>query len=54
MQSTKERVSKLVDQGLTVREIASILNVSTQAIYKHLKALDKPPPSVRGDREPVA
>ena len=40
MTSTRERVRQLTAQGLTVREIASILSLSTQAIYKHRKAID--------------
>ena len=40
MTSTRERVRQLTAQGLTVREIASILSLSTQAIYKHRKAIE--------------
>lgn len=52
--STKERVAQLVEQGLTVREIATILNVSTQAVYKHLKAMDIAPPSARAEQAGAA
>lgn len=38
--STRERVRDLKAQGLTVREIATVLNVTTQAVYKHLKRLE--------------
>ena len=38
--STRERVRQLTEQGLSVREVASILNVSTQAVYKHLKRIE--------------
>lgn len=38
--TTRDRVRQLTGQGLTVREVASILNVTTQAIYKHLKAIE--------------
>ena len=37
---TRDRVRQLKGQGLKVREIATILNISTQAVYKHLKALE--------------
>jgi len=36
---TRERVPELLDQGLTVREIASVLGISTQAVYKHIHRL---------------
>lgn len=51
--STRERVAQLTEQGLKVREIATVLNVSTQAVYKHLKALDLEPPT-RREGEPAA
>ena len=38
--TTRERVRQLTAQGLTVREIASILSLSTQAIYKHLRKIE--------------
>lgn len=41
--STRERVRELTDQGLTPREIAKLLDLSTQAIYKHLHALRDDP-----------
>lgn len=47
MATTQKRVADLIDRGLTVREIASVLNLSTQAVYKHLKALGIEPPSRR-------
>lgn len=28
------------DKGLTPREISTLLGISTQAVYKHLKALE--------------
>lgn len=49
MATTRERVSDLSKQGLSVREIASVLQVSTQAIYKHLDKLGIEPPSRRGE-----
>ena len=42
---TKQRVHDYVDQGLTVREIAYREGISTQAVYKHLKTLEIPPPT---------
>lgn len=42
---TRERVRDLIARDLTVREIAQLLGVSTQAVYKHLKALGITPPS---------
>jgi predicted ArsR family transcriptional regulator len=46
-ESTKDRVRELIGAGLSVREIARALDVSTQAVYLHLKALDIPPPTQR-------
>ena len=40
MTSTRERVRQLTATGLTVREVAAILSLSTQAIYKHRKAIE--------------
>ena len=53
MKTTRERVAELVKTGLSVREIASILNVSTQAVYKHLKAIEADRDG-RRDGEPAA
>lgn len=38
MSPTREKVVDLLDQGFTVREIANALGISTQAVYKHIKA----------------
>ena len=38
--TTRERVRQLASRGLTVREIASVLGVSTQAVYKHLRKIE--------------
>jgi len=38
--TTRERVRQLTAQGLTVREIATLLNLSVQAIYKHLRKIE--------------
>ena len=42
---TKQRVHDYIDKGWTVREIAYEEDISTQAVYKHLKALEIPPPT---------
>lgn len=42
---TRDRVADLIKKGLTVREVADILRVSTQNVYKHLKALGIEPPA---------
>ena len=38
--TTRERVRQLTAQGLTVREIATLLGLSVQAIYKHLRKIE--------------
>ena len=40
-----QRVHDYIDKGWTVREIAHEEDISTQAVYKHLKALEIPPPT---------
>ena len=45
MKTTRERVAELVGSGLSVRETAMVLNVTTQAVYKHLKSLQIDPPT---------
>jgi len=47
-------VKKLADAGLTVRQIARTLDISTQAVYKHLAALGIDPPSKRDEEEGAA
>jgi hypothetical protein len=43
-QNTRERVQEMkFEKGLSVREIATILGISTQAVYLHLKALRDQP-----------
>ena len=37
---TRERVRDLIDRGLSVREVAQLLGISTQAVYKHLKRIE--------------
>lgn len=39
--STRERVRDLTAKGLKPREIAHLLNISTQRVYQHLKALEE-------------
>ena len=43
--TTKQRVHDYIAEGLTVREIANLEAISTQAVYKHLKALEITPPT---------
>ena len=43
--TTKQRVHDYIDKGWTVREIAYREGISTQAVYKHLKALEIQPPT---------
>ena len=40
-ESKRERVRELHEQGLSRREIALALHITTQAVYQHLKALDE-------------
>jgi DNA-binding CsgD family transcriptional regulator len=40
---TRQRVAQMTGAGLSPREIALALNISTQAVYKHLKALGMRP-----------
>lgn len=44
---TRDRVKDLIDQGHTVLEIAHLLRISPQAVYKHLKRYGLPLPSER-------
>lgn len=39
---TRSAVARMLERGKTVREIAAALSLSTQAVYKHKKALDEP------------
>lgn len=38
---TRDRVRNMIARDLTVREIAQLLGVSTQAVYKHLKRIEE-------------
>lgn len=40
-QPTRNRVADYLAKGLTVRQIADLLNISTQAVYKHKKRLER-------------
>lgn len=42
--SRRKRVEELTGKGMSAREIALLLGISTQAVYKHLKALGIKPP----------
>ena len=46
---TQQRVKDLLGRGLSVREVSSLLNISTQATYKTMKVLGIPPPSRRSE-----
>lgn len=46
---TRERVQALYSQGLSVRQIARAIDISTQRVYQILDALELPPPTERGD-----
>ena len=43
--TTRQRVHDYIDKGLTVRQIADLEGISTQAVYKHLKVLGITPPT---------
>lgn len=36
---TRQRVLDLIRRGLSVREVATLLGISTQAVYQHIDAL---------------
>jgi DNA-binding CsgD family transcriptional regulator len=36
--TTRQEVIKFTEEGKTVREIAALLGISTQAVYRHLRA----------------
>lgn len=39
--TTREQIKTMLDNGLNVRQIAAFLGISTQAVYKHIKKLDR-------------
>jgi hypothetical protein len=41
VRSTRELVAEMTAKGLTPRQIALALGLTTQAIYKHLKAIER-------------
>ena len=45
--ATHERVAELIEKGLTVLEVARHLNISPQAVYKHMHRRDIQLPSER-------
>lgn len=45
--ATRRQVSELYDKGLSVRDIAGVIGISTQRVYQHLKALELPPPGAK-------
>lgn len=45
---TRDRVAELLEKGMTVLEIARMLNVSPQAVYKHIHRNNLPLPTERG------
>lgn len=49
MATTREQVAELIGRDLSVRQISQLLNISTQAVYKHLQGLGIDPPGRRGD-----
>jgi DNA-binding NarL/FixJ family response regulator len=38
---TREKVAELLERGYPVRQIAKLLDLTTQAVYKHKKALSE-------------
>lgn len=45
--TTKDKVRELIGKGLTVLEVARHLNISPQAVYKHIHRYDIPLPTDR-------
>ncbi len=45
--TNQEQVVDLINNGYTVRQISTLLGISTQAVYKHLKVLGIIPPTVK-------
>jgi IS30 family transposase len=39
-ESTRGRVADLLEKGLTVRQVATVLGITTQAVYKHIRRYD--------------
>jgi DNA-binding CsgD family transcriptional regulator len=44
---TKVSIATLIESGLSVRQVANLMNISTQAVYKHLRRLGITPPTKR-------
>ena len=47
-QGNRDNVRKLYEAGLSVRQIARSLDLSTQRVYQILDVLDLPPPTHTG------
>lgn len=52
-ESKATEVKRLYEAGLSVRQIARTLDLSTQGVYWHLERMELPPPS-RSDRQEAA
>lgn len=52
-ESKAAEVKRLYEAGLSVRQIARTLDLSTQGVYWHLERMELPPPS-RSDRQEAA
>lgn len=53
-ETTRDRIEELIKKGLTPRQIADLLRVSTQNVYKHLKTLGIDPPTRNEESTEVA
>lgn len=49
LSDTRRKVQDLTTKGLSPREIAQLLGISTQRVYQHLKKLDMEPAPSNGD-----
>ena len=41
--TNQDRIRQMIDAGMTVREIANALGLSTQGVHYHLKRMDLKP-----------
>lgn len=48
---TRAEVAKLLDMGLTVRQVAAALEITTQMVYQHRKRIRAE--RTRGDEAPI-
>lgn len=44
----RERIRELTEQGMSVRDIAKLLDMSTQGVYWHLRKMDEERQEARG------